>query len=161
MRFSSAITASVLALISSVFAAPIEQAEDGKTFKLQMTTNHGKGETFYLGSTGAVKDKAQAVDCTINEKTALVCGGKGLTYSAGHTFDNNPVKLTDLGMKSTGWKVDAGDIVTWTNGGTKINISTHAGQNKLFAEVCNGSGHGDKEGGINGFVPSVLKAVYV
>lgn len=136
----------------------MEQAE-GKTFKLQIITNHGKGDTFYLGSTGVVTDKAQAVNCSIDDKTALVCDGKGLSYSSGHTFDNSPLALTKIGAKSTGFKID-GDEVTWNNGGTKINISTHVGQTKLFAEVCNGSGHGDKEGGIMGFVPSTVKAVY-
>ncbi|KAE9968482.1 hypothetical protein EG328_007535 [Venturia inaequalis] len=159
MQFSSAIAASVLALVSCVSAAPTPA--DSKPFKVQITTNHGKGTTFYLGATGAVTDVAQAVDCTIDATTALNCGGKGLSYSSGHTFENNPVKLTDIGAKSTGFKVKAGDVIEWENNRTKINISTHSGQTKLFAEVCNGSGHGDKEGGMNGFVPSLIKAVYV
>ncbi|QDS77846.1 hypothetical protein FKW77_006617 [Venturia effusa] len=158
MRSSSAIAASALALVSFVSAAPVSQGE-GKPFKLQMITDHGKGQTFYLGANGAVTDKAQAVDCSIDSKTALVCDGKGLSYSSGHTFDSNPVALTKIGAKSTGFKIKENDVVEWKNGGTVINISTHVGQTKLFAEVCNGSGHGDKEGGINGFVPSLVKAV--
>lgn len=148
---------------SSVTAVP---TAEGKPFKLQIKTDHGTKKVFYLGANGVVPEaeKAKAVDCII-AATVLNCGGRGLTWEAGHTRHEEKFELKLGKVMGKGFSIKADDIIEWKPNQV-INFSTTSPDGTaIYAETCNGSGHGDKElrvsnRYISGFVPGVAKAIY-